>query len=232
MGRENGWIGRVGLRTVAVTLAVLLGSAELFAQSGASPGVRVEGDARAWEEIMSAWKRLRALQGYRARQRSADGTLEMVSEFERTAQGHAVRIVTTVRYGGQETRSEMVLVGNQAWQVMLMPGGGSTCRQIPLDRVPPGPFVFPGTDEGRAAEEVVWVRRVGPGTSPRGAPVTVYDWRARRVDEADWKVTGTLHVDQASGLPVWMTFEAERQRFTVEYYDFNAPVRVTRPAGC
>jgi hypothetical protein len=31
---------------------------------------------------------------------------------------------------------------------------------------------------------------------------------------------------------MWMSSEAERQRFTVEYYDFNAPVRVTRPAGC
>jgi hypothetical protein len=29
-----------------------------------------------------------------------------------------------------------------------------------------------------------------------------------------------------------MTFEAEGQRFTVEYYDFNAPVRVAKPAGC
>jgi hypothetical protein len=230
--QERGWIGRVWLGTVAVTLAVLLGSAELFAQSGASPGVRVEGDAQAWGEVMSAWKRLQDLRGYRVRQRSADGALETVAEFERTAQGRAARVVATVRYGGQEMRSEMVLVGNQAWQIMPIPGGGSTCRQIPLDRVPPGPFVFPGTGEGRAGEEVVWVRRVGPGTSPRGAPVTVYDWRARRVNEADWTVTGTLHVDQASGLPVWMTFEAERQRFTVEYYDFNAPVRVTRPAGC
>lgn len=153
MGRENGWIGRVGLRTVAVTLAVLLGSAELSAQSGASPGVRVEGDARAWEEMTSAWKRLQDLRGYRIRQRNADGTLEMVFELERTAQGRALRIVTTVRHGGQEMRSEMVLVGDQAWQVMSMPGGGSTCRQIPLDRVPPGPFAFPGTGEGRAGHQ-------------------------------------------------------------------------------
>jgi len=232
VGWENGWIGRVGLRTVAVTLAVLLGSAELSAQSGASPGVRVEGDARAWEEMTSAWKRLQDLRGYRIRQRNADGTLEMVFESERTAQGRALRIVTTVRHGGQEMRSEMVLVGDQAWQVMSMPGGGSTCRQIPPDRVPPGPFAFPGTGEGRAGEEVVWARRVGPGTSPQGTPVTVYEWRNRRVNKADWMVTGTLHVDRASGLPVWMTFEVERQRFTVEYYDFNAPVRVTRPAGC
>jgi hypothetical protein len=45
-------------------------------------------------------------------------------------------------------------------------------------------------------------------------------------------LAGTLHVDQASGLPVWMAFETERQKFTAEYYDFNAPVRVTKPAGC
>jgi len=51
-------------------------------------------------------------------------------------------------------------------------------------------------------------------------------------DGAAVGLAGTLHVDQASGLPVWMAFETERQKFTAEYYDFNAPVRVTKPAGC
>ena len=203
-----------------------------FAQARASRGVRVEGDARAWEEMTSAWRRLQGLRGYRSRQRNADGTLEMVFELARNAQGHAVRVVTTVRQGGQQFRTETVRVGGSAWQVMLMPHGGSTCREIPLDRVPPGPFLFPGPVGGTATEEVVSARRVGPGTSPRGAPVTVYEWRSRRADEADWKVSVTLHVDRASGLPVWMTFETERQKFTTEYYDFNAPVRVAKPAGC
>jgi hypothetical protein len=224
---KNRWFG--GL---ALFLLALLASLRVLAQGAEAPKVRVEGDARAWKEMTSAWKGLQDLRGYRARQRSADGALEMVFESERIPQGRALRIVSTMRYGGQEIRSETVLLGNQAWQVMSMPGGGGTCRPIPLDRVPPGPFAFPGTGEGRAGEEVVWARRVGPGTSPKGAAVTVYEWRSRRAGEAEWKVTGTLHVDRASGLPVWMTFEAEGQRFTVEYYDFNAPVRVTKPAGC
>ncbi len=232
MGSRNGWPGRPALRRWAVTVMVLLASVGLPAQAQVPERIRVEGDARAWEEMMSAWERLQGLQAYRVRQRNPDGTLEMVFEFERTPRGHAVRIVTTVRHGGQEIRSETVRIGDLAWQVMPMPGGGSTCRQIPPDRVPPGAFVLPEPGGGTAAEEVVWARRVGPGTSPRGAPVTVYEWRSRRADEVEWKVTGTLHVDQASGLPVWMTFEAERQRFTAEYYDFNASVRVTRPAGC
>jgi hypothetical protein len=232
VGGKNGWLGRATLRTAAATLMALLVSVELSAQPRASERVRVEGDARAWEEITSAWRRLQDLRGYRVRMRNVDGTLEMVFEFERSAQGGKVRVVTTVRQGGQEFRTETVRVGDSAWQVMPMPRAGASCRQIPPDRVPPGPSLFPEPGGGTAAEEVVWARRVGPGTSPRGAPVTVYEWRSRKADEADWKVSGTLHVDRASGLPAWMSFETDRQKFTAEYYDFNAPVQVTKPAGC
>jgi hypothetical protein len=43
-----------------------------------------------------------------------------------------------------------------------------------------------------------------------------------------WQVGGSFGRYQAGGLRMWMSSEAERQRFTVEYYDFNAPVRVRR----
>jgi hypothetical protein len=118
--------------------------------------------------MTSAWKGLQDLRGYRARQRSVDGALEMVFESERTPQGRALRIVTTVRHGGQEIRSETVLLGNQAWQVMSMPGGGGTCRPIPLDRVPPGPFAFPGTGEGRARGGGGLGEARGAGYQPKG----------------------------------------------------------------
>ena len=66
----------------------------------------------------------------------------------------------------------------------------------------------------------------------RGKDGSVYGWRSRLAMVTGWQVGGSFGRYQAGGLRMWMSSEAERQRFTVEYYDFNAPVRVTRPAGC
>lgn len=224
---EAGWKSPRWL--TALGAAVVVGV--LLAGAAGSAAERVEGDPQAWKEITAAWQQLQNLHGYRARQRDASGAMEMVMEFERRGQEHAVRIVTTVRQGGTEVRAETVRIGQQAWQKMAVPGAGDLCRTIDIDQVPTGPFVLEVRTEP-AEDQVVHARTVGPSTGPGGVPVVVYEYRSRRASETTWEVTTLLQVERRRGLPVRMVVETQSGKFTWDFYDFNAPVQVRKPAGC
>jgi hypothetical protein len=196
----------------------------LFQRAGGVPAALPGSDARSLQEVKAAWRRLLGLRTYRARVRIPE---ELAFEVKRQGHSYAVRVARVEQHGGWMR----VRVGDHAWE-SVHARGKSSCLRLRPGEVPLPPSVFPQPGSP-AVEEVVAVRRVGDRAEARGARlVSVYEWRSRLAMVRGWQVGGSLHVDRASGLPVWMTFEAEREKFTAEYYDFNAPVRVTKPAGC
>ena len=215
----------------------------LVERPGGSPAVLPGSDARSLEEVRAAWRRLLDLRTYRARARAWDD--EIVFELERQGQRYALRVVD-ISWGRnvEGARRETVRIGSHAWESRVSPARGKRevfCWRVHPDAVPFPLSLFPEPGSP-AVEEVVSVRRVGDRAEAGDARlVRVYEWRSRLAMVRAWQVGGILDVDRASGLPVRMTFQGERhsrsfkklrESFTVQYYDFNAPLRVSKPAGC
>ncbi|MFN3285866.1 MAG: hypothetical protein ACK45F_06250 [bacterium] len=173
----------------------------------APTGFRVEGDARAWEEVGQALARLASLRSYRARVDLGQGQT-MAVEF---VNPDRVRMVVA---GGE---MEIVRVGQQ--QRFRMAGGPWQCvATVPMPEVPTG--------RPAEGETAVTIHR-GPEAQVGGERTRTYRyWFGTRLESVM-----RLYVSVRTGLPrrLEMLDARGRTEVTVDYGDFNAPIQIELP---
>ncbi len=192
------------MRTVVLPAVLAVG---LAAGVAAAPGLKVNGDAQAWQEVGEAMARLASLRTYRVRAEVAQGQT-MVMEFVNPDRSR------TVMAGGQV---EVIRVGKE--HRFRVAGGPWQCRTAG-----PTPQVPTGTPQEGQAE--VTVER-GPDAQVDGERTRTYRYWFGPQRET---VTH-LYVSVQTGLPRRMQLvdPQGRVQVTMDYGDFNAHIEITLP---
>lgn len=200
------------MKPITRALALVLTGTLVFATGAlAAPKLIVKGDAKAWAEIAAAMTKLTKLKSYRAKGTVAGPTGPMVTLMDVVNPGSFYSKTTT---GG--TTVEVVRVGTA---VRMRTGGGAwICDTQTQDQL--------GMDP-----EKMW----GEVTASRGAAETVAGVRAQSYTYV-WKndvMTTKIRffVATTDGLPRRTQVLEEDGSVTMatDYYDFNAPIKITLP---
>jgi len=198
----------------AASAAALVVAALALAET-ASADLTVKGDDAAWREVQAAYAKLNALSGYRMKSSMPGGGNMLV---EVTSGGAAMHMLIHSSNGDIES----YLTGGQVRMKMNVPGSPQQwqCQNAPASMVPQ-------TDTAKF-EGTVDVTR-GQDTAIDGAPMHVYTY-ALSGPAALGTVKTTLFVDTVNGLPRRIIVATPGADQTMDYYDYNAPIKFTLPA--
>lgn len=198
---------------VCLTLATFLALGAMT-----SGQVTVKGDAKGWEAIKAAWRKLPTLKTYRIKIASDEmsGTMTVVApdrmQMAMAAEGTTSESITV----GQETRFRQ---GGGAWQ--CGPGGGLAALMTP------DMFAI-GEDSEVGVQREVTVTR-GQVVAIDGVQTQSYTFSMRTADESE---KTRVFIETASGLPKRMEMlnEDGAVRQTVTVFDANASITISLPA--
>ncbi len=200
---------RIGVKVLALVLA---GTMACAAGAVAAPKLVVKGDAKAWAEVAAAMTKLTKLKSYRAKGTMAGPTGATTTLMEVVNPG-SFYSKTTV--GGNTT--EVIQVGTA---VRMRTGGGPwICDTQQRDQL--------GMDPEKMWGEVTATR--GPAETIAGVQTQSYTY-AWKSDVMTMKMR--LFVATTDGLPRrgQVLGEDGSVMVTTDYYDFNAPIKITLPA--
>ena len=195
-------------RVPAVVVLLLLAAAAASAQT------KVNGDARAWEEVQAAFDRLGKLRSYRARITAPGVTTVVVNEVVPPDRLRVVQQMGNVTF-------EFITVGSETRLRILSPGIPATWQCVPPTQAASLRPQQPATPDE------VTITRLGEssieGTRTQGYQYTqVVQGRP---------VTQRLHMLVETGLPRRLEVMDSSGNITavVDYYDFNAPITIELP---
>lgn len=197
-----------GMKVLALVIAWTLA---LAAGAPAAPKLVVKGDAKAWAEVSAAMTKIAKLKSYRSKGTVAGPTGPMVTMMDVVNPG-SFYSKTTV--GGKAV--EVIQVGTA---VRMRTGGGAwLCDTQQQDRL--------GSDPEKMWGEVTAAR--GPAEAIAGVQTQSYTYV--------WKndvmtVKTRLFVATTDGLPrrAQVLGDDGSVMMTTDYYDFNAPIKITLP---
>lgn len=201
------------MRSVTRALALVLAGTLVFATGAlAAPKLVVKGDAKAWAEIAAAMTKLTKLKSYRAKGTVAGPTGPMVTLMDVVNPG-SFYSKTTV--GGKVV--EVIQVGTA---VRMRTGGGAwICDTQTQDQL--------GMDPEKMWGEVTASR--GPAETIAGVQTQSYTY----VWKNDIMTTkNRVFVAATDGLPrrAQVLEEDGSVMMATDYYDFNAPIKITLPS--
>jgi hypothetical protein len=181
--------------------------------SSASADLTVKGDQAAWKEIQAAYAKLNGLQGYRMKGSLRGGSMII----EVGPGGNPMHMMMHTAGGNVESYT----VNGQTRLKNDMPGAmpGWHCygARGPMAGGPPDPSKIQGT---------VDVAR-GQDTAIDGEPVHSYLYTFEQGGR-DFKAT--MYVGVQNGLPRRMVMATPQGDQTMDYYDYDAPIKFTVPA--
>lgn len=201
------------MRPVARLLALVLVGTLVFATGAlAAPKLVVKGDTKAWAEIASAMTKLTKLKSYRAKATVAGPTGAMVTLMDTVNPG-SFYSKTTV--GG--TVTEVIQVGTA---VRIRTGGGAWICDTQQRRQ------F-GGDPEKMWGEVTAAR--GPAETIAGVKTQSYTyvWKS---DVMTMKMRVFVAVTDGLLKRAQVMEDDGSVTMTTDYYDFNAPIKITLPS--
>jgi hypothetical protein len=178
--------------------------------SRAAAAVTVNGNARAWHELLAAFGRLNRLRGYRIKVDAASGTMVVDVMPRRNA------VHSTMQSQGMD--AEVIVVGSHSRSRLTAPGVSGTWA---CEGVPP----LPKASDFLGADGTVDVARA-PDTAIDGEAVRVYRVAA---SGSFGEITSTVFVGAANGLPRRAVMTSGAGEQTLDYYDYGAPIEITLP---
>ena len=203
-------------RSARVTAAAVLAAAIVVVPARAGfADLTVKGDQGAWRDVQAAFAKLNTLQGYRMKSALPNGSMIV----EVTLGGTAMHV--TMHSAGGDVES--YVMGGQARMRVQAAGAPNVwqCHGMPPMMAQTDPSKLQGTiDIARAADAVI-----------DGAPMHVYTYTVEgaMMGKAGQAKT-TVYVDNTSGLPRRMVVATTQGDQTMDYYDYDAPIKFTLPA--
>jgi hypothetical protein len=206
---------RIALVVSALASMTVLSGSIGGGHHSASAAPQVAGDLRAWEEVMTAYEKLRALSGWRE---TVTGQGEGIATRE-VVPPESSRSLTKLSSGGFET----ITVGQDVRYRMNAPGvsGAWTCLTVPGRDL---------TDPSNAGGIVEIAR--GFDTTINGTRVRTYTYAWTPPVQAKAHVeTGmvTIYVGVQTGLPRRFVAAFPSGSQTIDYYDYGAKITITLP---
>jgi hypothetical protein len=200
--------------SVIASMSVLSTSIGAGHQS-APAAARVMGDLKAWEEVITAYKKLRALPGWRER---VTGQGEGIATRE-VVPPKSSRSLTTLSSGGVET----ITVGQNMRYRMNVPGvsGAWTCLTVAGSDL---------TDPSNAGGIVEIARGSDTTINETGVRTYTYAWTPPVQTKAHVE-TGmvTIYVGVQTGLPRRFVAAFPSGSQMIDYFDYGAKITIRLP---
>jgi len=202
------WGRRIGALGAAVTVLVGVGTAALA-------DVTVQGDPTAWAEIITAYRKLNALPGYRIKSESPSENLAALSEvvpgkaFHTVIQEEGFTTLETVTVG-TDSRYRFIFRGQPGmWQ----------CETRPV-RPEPDPTDLQGLVKATRGAE----------TSINRTPVRAYTFSHEvMVEGRPTMQSTTVYVGTQTGLPRRSVEGLVIGPYILDYYDYGAKIDIALP---
>lgn len=192
-------------RTVMVTLITVLGLTAMVAAGPAGP--TYQGDPQAVAEVRAALEKFQAASTWRARFTFASG-VGQTAEYVAPDRFHMI-----LQSSG--AASDTYYIGTDAWV-----RDSGACRKLPVSTPAFNPREAAARSTGTFA-----VAKGGPAIVD-GTPVQTYSMSSEsqgtRVDEK-------LLVAVATGLPRRIEVQTGQATFTIDYFDYGAPIVINNP---